>query len=210
MYTVSTSQNNSSMSGPELNLETGSIVESKQLVDEILLFNTGRSIPIKDLFRLGKLARPSSGSSCFLIRETTSSSYKVNDAWDRRVVLYSKRKLKDFRLGHLFLQEDLSPEHKDRRQKVGPASGNRSSSTGSKPASVPRGSSGSLVRTLSPVVPTSEKSVCREGIGPSSSHASVPTTVSLLTAPSDNTSPTDASALCAAAPSVPLQDKTIV
>ena len=57
---------------------------------------------------------------------------------------------------------------------MGPASGNQSSSAGSKPASVPRGSSGPPIRTLSPVVPTSEKSVCREGTGPSSSHASVP------------------------------------
>ena len=132
-------------------------------------------------------------------------------AWDRRVVLYSKRKLKDFRLGHLFLREDLSPEHKDRRQKVGPASGNQSSSAGSKSASVHRGSSGSPLRTLSPVVPTSEKFVCREGTGPFLfTHLCSYTTVSLLTASSDNTSPTDASALCAAAPSVPLQDKTIV
>ena len=92
---------------------------------------------------------------------------------------------------------------------MGPASGNQS---GSKSASVHRGSSGSPVRTLSPVVPTSEKAVCiyREGTGPSSSHTSVPTTVSLLTASSDNTSPTDASALCAAAPSVPLQDKQLL
>ena len=88
---------------------------------------------------------------------------------------------------------------------MGPASGNQCSSAGSKSASVHRFTR--PVRTLAPVVPTSEKSVCREGTGPSSS---VPTTVSLLTASSDSTSSTDASALCAAAPSVPLQDKTIV
>ena len=84
------------------------------------------------------------------------------------------------------------------------ASGNQSSSAGSKSASFPRGSSGSPIQTLPPVVPTSEKSVCMEGTGPSSSHTSVPTAVSLLTASSDSPSPTDASALCAAAPAVPL------
>ena len=157
----------SSMSGRELNLilfglqETGSIVESKQLlVDEILLFITGRAIPIKDLFRLGKLARPSSGSSGFSSGKLCPVLIKLMTAWDCRVVLYSKRKLKDFRLGYLFLWEERSPEHKDRRQKVGPASGNQSSSAGSKSALVHRGSSVSPLRTLSPVVPTSEKSVC--------------------------------------------------
>ena len=55
MYTLSSSQNNSSMFGRELNLilyglqETTSVVESKHLVDEILLFITGRSIPINEL-----------------------------------------------------------------------------------------------------------------------------------------------------------------
>ena len=49
---------------------------------------------------------------------------------------------------------------------MGPASGNQSSSAGSKSASVHRGSSGSPLRTLSPVVPTSEKFVCRESTGP--------------------------------------------
>ena len=92
-----------------------------------------------------------------------------------------------------------------------PASGNQSSSAVYRAASVHRGSSGSPVRTLSPsVVPTSETSVCRESTGASSSQTSVPTTVSLLSASSDNTSPTDSSALCAAALLVPLQDKTVV
>ena len=96
LYTVSSSQNNSSMSGRELNLilfglqETGSIVESKQLVDEILLFITGRSIPIKDLFRLGKLARPSSGSSASSSGKPRPVLIKLMTAWNRRVVLYSK------------------------------------------------------------------------------------------------------------------------
>ena len=100
------------MSGRELNLilfglqETGSIVESKQLVDEILLFIAGRSIPIKDLFRL---VRPSSGSSASSSGKPRPVLIKLMTAWDRRAVLYSKRKLKDFRLGRLFLREDLSP-----------------------------------------------------------------------------------------------------
>ena len=41
-------------------------------------------------------------------------------------------------------------------------------------------------------------------------HTPVPTTASLLIASSDNTSTTDGSAHCAAALSVPLQDKTVV
>ena len=61
------SQNNTS--SRELNLvlfglqETSSIVETKDYVDEILDFIAGRPISIKDLFRLGRLARPSSPSA---------------------------------------------------------------------------------------------------------------------------------------------------
>ena len=61
------SQNNTS--SRELNLvlfglqETSSIVETKECVDEILDFIAGRPISIKYLFRLGRLARPSSPSA---------------------------------------------------------------------------------------------------------------------------------------------------
>ena len=88
--------------------ETGSIVESKQLVDEILLSITGRSIPIKDLFRLGKLVRPFSGSSASSLGKPRPVLIKLMTAWDRRVVLYSKRKLKDFRLGHFLTGRSIT------------------------------------------------------------------------------------------------------
>ena len=108
-------------SGRELNLilfgleETSSIVETKQSVDEILAFIAGKPVSIKDMFRLG--SRPSSSSASTHARPRPVL-LKLSTAWDRRVVLFSKRKLKDFRIQHLFLREDLPPDHKVRQWKL--------------------------------------------------------------------------------------------
>ena len=61
--------------------ERRSLVESKKVVDEILEFLSGKSIQIKDMFRLGKF-----------ISQTTSSRprpvlIKLCTAWDRKLVL---------------------------------------------------------------------------------------------------------------------------
>ena len=130
------SQNNTS--SRELNLilfglqETSSIVETKKYVDEILAFIAGRPVSIKDLFRLGKLAKPSSPSAS-ISQRPRPVLIKLVTAWDRRVVLFSKRKLKEFRLQHLFLREDLSPDHKVRqwRSEPKPTHATHSASTSS-------------------------------------------------------------------------------
>ena len=130
------SQNNTS--SRELNLilfglqETSSIVETKKYVDEILAFIAGRPVSIKDLFRLGKLAKPSSPSAS-ISQRPRPVLIKLVTAWDRRVVLFSKRKLKEFRLHHLFLREDLSPDHKVRqwRSEPKPTHATHSASTSS-------------------------------------------------------------------------------
>ena len=103
-------------SGRELNLilfgleETSSIVETKQSVDEIL---AGKPASIKDMFCLGSPSS-SSASTC-THAHPRPVLLKLSTAWDRRVVLFSKRKLKDFRIQHLFLREDLPPDHKVRQ-----------------------------------------------------------------------------------------------
>ena len=107
-------------SGRELNLilfgleETSSIVETKQSVDEILAFIAGKPVSIKDMFRLG--SRSSSSASTHA--RPRPVLLKLSTAWDRRVMLFSKRKLKDFRIQHLFLREDLPPDHKVRQWKL--------------------------------------------------------------------------------------------
>ena len=92
--------------------EGRSLVESKKVVDEILEFLSGKSIQIKDMFRLGKF-----------ISQTTSSRprpvlIKLCTAWDRKLVLLRKSSLKDFHIKRLFLREDVPPEHKLRVRKV--------------------------------------------------------------------------------------------
>ena len=92
--------------------EGRSFVESKKVVDEILEFLSGKSIQIKDMFRLGKF-----------ISQTTSSRLrpvliKLGTAWDRKLVLLRKSSLKDFHIKRLFLREDVPPEHKLRVRKV--------------------------------------------------------------------------------------------
>ena len=83
--------------GRELNLvlfgleETSSIVETKELVDEILAFTTGRPIPIKDIFRLGRLVKPSS-TSASTSQRPRPILIKLSTVWDRKLVLISKRK----------------------------------------------------------------------------------------------------------------------
>ena len=81
-------------------------------MDEILEFLSGKSIQIKDMFRLGKF-----------ISQTTSSRprpvlIKLCTAWDRKLVLLCKSSLKDFHIKRLFLREDVPPEHKLRVRKV--------------------------------------------------------------------------------------------
>ena len=107
-------------SGRELNLilfgleETSSIVETKQSVDEILAFIAGKPVSIKDMFRLGR----SFSSSASTHARPRPVLLKLSTAWDCRVVLFSNRKLKDFRIQHLFLREVLPPDHKVRQWKL--------------------------------------------------------------------------------------------
>jgi len=98
--------------------ECASLVDTRQTVDEVLEFLTGKELAIKDLFRLGRYKKrsgmPQSASPPrpVLIKLTT--------AWDRRMVLMQKRKLKNFRIPHLFIREDLPPD--ERRKKAHPPS----------------------------------------------------------------------------------------
>ena len=95
--------------------EQGSLIETKSAVDEVLEFLAGRQVPIKDLIRLGKLKAPTGGPQT--PQRPRPVLIKFSTAWDRRLVLASKRKLKEFRTERLFIREDLSPQVRLERQK---------------------------------------------------------------------------------------------
>ena len=64
------------------------------------------------MFRLGKYVRSTASLSC-----PRPILIKLCTAWDRKLVLLRKTALKDFRIKHLFLREDVPPDHKLRARK---------------------------------------------------------------------------------------------
>ena len=94
--------------------EGRSLVKSKMLVDEVLEFLSGKHIPMKDVFRLGKYVQPSASS------HPQPILIKLCTAWDRKLVLLHKTSLKNSLIKSLFLREDVSPDHKLRSRKPKP------------------------------------------------------------------------------------------
>ena len=93
----------------------GSLVETKASVDETLEFLVGRSIQIKDLFRLGKYVHPKDfEDSC----RPLPVLIKLTTPWDRRLILLQKSNLQKFKIACLFLREDVPPDHKFRLKYV--------------------------------------------------------------------------------------------
>lgn len=115
--------------------EKSSLSDTKASVDEVLEYIVGRPIGISDLLRLGRPNQPSES-----VKRPRPVLIKLSTAWDRRLVLASRRKLKDFRIGRLFIREDLSPEERAKRRRSPPVSGPATVSSGL----VPPTSSGSL------------------------------------------------------------------
>ena len=87
----------------------GSLVETKASVDEILEFLVGRSIHVKDLFRLGKYVHPKDFEDS---RRQQPVLIKLTAPWDRRLILLQKSNLQKFKIARLFLREDVPPDHK--------------------------------------------------------------------------------------------------
>ena len=103
--------------GRELNVilfglpDEGSIVDFKQVVDEILEFLAGKQIHIKNMFRLGRFRKPQPSAlpPCPIL-------VKLSTALDRKLVLSRRVKLKEFHIKHLFLREDVAPDHRLRHR----------------------------------------------------------------------------------------------
>ena len=94
--------------------EEKSIVETKAVVDEVFEFLAGRPVAIKDMFRLGKF-RQSANPRPLLV--------KLSAIWDRKLLLVRKKNLREFRIGRLFLREDVPPDHRLRQRKSRPPNG---------------------------------------------------------------------------------------
>ena len=99
--------------GCELNVilfglpDEGSIVDTKQIVDEMLKFLAGKQIHIKDMFRLGQFRKPQISAL-----PPHPIPVKLSTAWDSKLVLSRTVKLKEFHIKRLFLREDVAPDHR--------------------------------------------------------------------------------------------------
>ena len=89
--------------------ESGSILELKSDVDELLEYLTGKSVNINDVFRLGKYSASSS-------KRPRPILIKLATAWDRKIILIQKRKLRDYKTPRLFLREDVPLDHRFRQK----------------------------------------------------------------------------------------------
>ena len=92
--------------------ETESIIDTKASVDETLEFLVGKSVLIRDMFRLGKPKHFSSSPDQGRPRPILST------LWDRKLVLSRKTNLRNFRIPRLFLREDVPPDHRLRLRKL--------------------------------------------------------------------------------------------
>ena len=94
--------------------EASSLVETKKVIDEILEFLSGKPIQIRDMFYLGKYVQPTSS-----LPRLHPVLIKLCTARDRRLVLF--RRSGDFRIKHLFLREDVPPDHRLRSGRSNPS-----------------------------------------------------------------------------------------
>ena len=84
----------------------------------IMVFLCGHTVQIRDVIRLGRQAKPSvDGNSC-----PRPVLVKLATVWDERLVLVSRPKMKEFRVGRIFIRSDLSTEERARRCPQPPSS----------------------------------------------------------------------------------------
>ncbi len=93
--------------------EKTSISETKEAVDEVLQFLAGCPVSVNDLVRLGR--KPKQSSSDSDAPRPCPVLISLSTVWDRRLVLASRRKLKQFRISRLFIREDLPLEERQKR-----------------------------------------------------------------------------------------------
>ena len=85
--------------------EVESLLDLKKSVDELLNFLVGRSVPLNDLFHLGRQKKTS--DSVVQCRPRPVMLQPLS-SWDRRLVLSAVRKLKGYTVSNIYIREDLS------------------------------------------------------------------------------------------------------
>ena len=91
-------------------LPESSLLEAKTAIDNMFTYLIGKNVKVVDAFRLGR--RSEAGSA-----RPRPMLIKLDNCWDRRLLLSSCRKLKDYSVSRLFLREDLPPEARTSRPK---------------------------------------------------------------------------------------------
>ena len=88
--------------------EKKSLADEKCSVDEVFNFVAGKSVPWNDAFRIGRKKQPvDSPEGSGEDRRPRPLLVKVSSEWDRRILLSSRYKLKDYVAARVFLREDL-------------------------------------------------------------------------------------------------------
>ncbi len=91
------------------------LTDTKSTVDEILEFLAGHPVGVSDLVRLGHRIKQPNPDPDFPAQHPRPVLVRLSTVWDRRLVLASKRKLKEFHISRLFIREDLSLEDRQKR-----------------------------------------------------------------------------------------------
>ncbi len=84
-------------------------------VDDFVGLSTNTEDLHNDLFRLGRPRKASDHSNSVPL-PPRPVILKLASAWDRRIVLSTVRKLKDYAVKRIFIREDLSPEVRQKRR----------------------------------------------------------------------------------------------
>ncbi len=93
--------------------EVGSLQELKSSVDELLQFLVGKQVDLNDLFRLGRKSATPSESD-----RPRPVLLKLTSSWDRRLIMSTVRKLKEYDHKRVFIREDLSLEARQKRREI--------------------------------------------------------------------------------------------
>ena len=104
-----------------------SLMETKTAIVNMSMHLIGKSIKLVDAFRLGRKSESTSTRPRPLL-------IKLDNFWDRRLLLAACRKLKGYSDSRLFLREDLPPDARSRRTNTNTLK-TASSESGSSPRS---------------------------------------------------------------------------
>ena len=91
-------------------LPESSLLEAKTAIDNVFTYLIGKNVKVVDAFRLGRKSEAGNARPRPML-------IKLDNCWDKRLLLSSCHKLKDYSVSRLFLREDLPPEARTSRPK---------------------------------------------------------------------------------------------